>query len=276
MAPHCDDLTEAKATIRLPANWRQHVKSAVLHVISLAQYAMAYTRSWAADSSNARVRLTVENDRLNQEVRLLREELRLKDARIARLAPHRRPQYLPIERLAILEVKATRAWSLTQTAHAFLVTPDTVASWLRRIDEVGPHALVQSREPVNKFPHFVRAMVQRLKTLCPSMGKKKMAETLCRAGLHLGVTTVGRVLKENPPPMTTDASGESPADEHPDPAAIPTGTPCVVTAKYRNHVWHVDLTAVPLVGGFWASWLPFALPQCWPFCWWIALVLDHY
>jgi transposase InsO family protein len=33
---------------------------------------------------------------------------------------------------------------------------------------------------------------------------------------------------------------------------------------------------VPIGGGFWTSWLPFALPQCWPFCWWLAIVLDHY
>ena len=50
----------------------------------------------------------------------------------------------------------------------------------------------------------------------------------------------------------------------------------VVTAKYRNHVWHVDLTIVPIFGGFWTIWSPFALPQCWPFCWWVAVVLDHY
>ena len=50
----------------------------------------------------------------------------------------------------------------------------------------------------------------------------------------------------------------------------------VVTAKGPNHVWHLDLTAVPTVSGFWASWLPFALPQCWPFCWWVALAIDHY
>ena len=50
----------------------------------------------------------------------------------------------------------------------------------------------------------------------------------------------------------------------------------MVTAKRPNHVWHLDLTTVPTVSGFWASWLPFALPQCWPFCWWVALVIDHY
>jgi hypothetical protein len=74
------------------------------------------------------------------------------------------------------------------------VTAETIASWLQRIDEEGPKALVQLPEPVNKFPDFVRAMVQRLKTLCPMLGKVKIAQILARAGLHLGVTTVGRIL----------------------------------------------------------------------------------
>src|SRR5262249_61262609 len=49
-----------------------------------------------------------------------------------------------------------------------------------------------------------------------------------------------------------------------------------VTAKRPNHVWHIDLTTTPTSSGWWCSWIPFALPQCWPFCWWIALILDHY
>jgi transposase InsO family protein len=36
------------------------------------------------------------------------------------------------------------------------------------------------------------------------------------------------------------------------------------------------LTVVPTAGGFWVPWLPFALPQCWPCCWWVAVVIDHY
>ena len=47
----------------------------MLHVLSLAQFATVYTRSWAVDSLNGRVRLKAENDRLQQEVSLLREEL---------------------------------------------------------------------------------------------------------------------------------------------------------------------------------------------------------
>jgi hypothetical protein len=37
----------------------------------------------------------------------------------------------------------------------------------------------------------------------------------------------------------------------------------------------MDLTAVPIVG-FWVPWLPLALPQVWPFCWWVAVVEDHF
>ncbi len=132
---------------------------------------------------------------------------------------------------------------------------------MKRVDEEGSHALVQVREPVNKFPDFVRYAVQRLKALCPNLGKVKIAELLCRAGLHLGATTVGRILKEAPRLKPREG-------------AKPTGR--VVSAKAPNHVWHIDLTAVPTGSGFWVPWLPFALRQCWPFCWWLAVVIDHY
>ena len=69
-----------------------------------------------------------------------------------------------------------------------------IASWLKRVDEQGSNALVQLREPVNKFPDFVRYLVQQLKALCPMLGKVKIAQILARAGLHLGATTVGRML----------------------------------------------------------------------------------
>ncbi|NLY01776.1 MAG: hypothetical protein GXY83_37300 [Rhodopirellula sp.] len=33
---------------------------------------------------------------------------------------------------------------------------------------------------------------------------------------------------------------------------------------------------MPTALGFWTSFWPFALPQCWPFCWWVAVVVDHF
>ena len=104
--------------------------------------------------------------------------------------------------------------------------------------------------------------------LCPTMGKVKIAQTLALRGPAPGATTVGRMLKEpasSPPPGDDEASVE----------AGPEPRKRIVTAKYPNHVWHVDLTTVPL-GGFWVTWLPFALPQRWPFCWWVACAVDHF
>ena len=265
--------------IPLPKSWGTHVKSGILHIIALAQYALTYSRSWAADSTNQRVRLKADNDRLTQEVAQLREEIRIKDVRMAQIDPKRRPHYPPTERMAILELRATRGWSLEQAAKTFLVTADTISSWVRRIDEEGSGALVQTFEPVNKFPEYVRYLVQRLKVLCPSMGKQKIVQVLCRAGLHLGTTTVGRILKEPPHPKSVEEQAAS--SQSAETALQAENVPAeaakrVVTAKRINHVWHVDLTLVPTGLDFWASWLPFSLPQCWPFGYWVAVVIDHF
>ena len=191
------DAIQAPPTqIPLPKSWKQHIRRAVLHVISLAQYAAVYTSSWVAGSVNERVRLRAECDRLRQQLALRIEEIRIKDTRMASIDPHRRPHYQPAERMAILELRAARHWSMQKTADKFLVTPATIASWMKRLDEQGPEALVQLREPVNKFPDFVRYIVQRLKRLCPSMGKVKIAQVLARAGLHLAPTTVARMLNQ--------------------------------------------------------------------------------
>ena len=63
-------MSENQETLKipLPKGWKKHVRSAVLHVISLAQYTTIYTRGWAADSSNQRVRLRADLDRTNQEI----------------------------------------------------------------------------------------------------------------------------------------------------------------------------------------------------------------
>ena len=47
---------------------------------------------------------------------------------------------------------------------------------MKRLDEDGLHALVQVSQPVNRFPDFVGYVVQRLKTLCPTLGKALIAK----------------------------------------------------------------------------------------------------
>jgi transposase InsO family protein len=221
---------------------------------------MAATRGWAADSMNRPLRERAKADRLEQELHLLREEIRIKDARMQHIEAQKRPHYPPIERLAILELRAVRCWSLAQTARTFLVTPLTIASWTARLDEGGSDALVRLPEPVNRFPEFVGYVVRRLKVLCPAMGRVRIARVLARAGLHLGPTTVRRMLRLPRPPK---------------PIPAPQVAPRTITARKPNDLWRIDLTTVPTALGFWASWVPFALPQDWPFCWWVGVAIDH-
>ena len=106
----------SRPTIPLPKRWPSQVRSGVLHAISLAHLTLTFTRSWAANSLNARIRLKQDNDRLRQELAMLREEMRIKDSRMLRISAQRRPHYPAAERLAILELRAARGWSRTQTA----------------------------------------------------------------------------------------------------------------------------------------------------------------
>ena len=114
----------------------------------------------------------------------------------------------------------------------------------------------------------MRDIVRQLKAFFPGLGKVKIAQVLARAGLHLGVTTVGRILKEKP----TWAVHEEDFEGH----EVEPEKPRIVTARYPDHVYHFDLTAVPTSAGYWVSWLPFSIPQSWPFCWWILVAIDHF
>ncbi len=114
--------------ISLPKSWPRHVKSAVLHAISLAHYAIVRTRGRAEGNASSQDRFSAQNERLNEECALLREEIRIKDSRMAQIPPHKRPRYRPQERMAILELRAARGWSIKQTADIFLITQATVSS----------------------------------------------------------------------------------------------------------------------------------------------------
>ncbi len=155
--------------LRLPTRWPRWARSAMLHALSLARVALL--------AATDRVATSV---RLEHELALLREELRIEDARLERVPPHRRPHYPAVERLAILELRAARNWSAAQTAERFFVTEATVGCWMVWLDEEGPSALVRSPEPVNKSPDLLAHIVRRLKVLCPAMGTAHRGRALPR------------------------------------------------------------------------------------------------
>jgi hypothetical protein len=69
-------------SLPLPCGWPRRIRSAVIQVISLARTTLTLTYGSASDSLNPELRQRAEEDRLRQEIQLLREEVRIKDARM--------------------------------------------------------------------------------------------------------------------------------------------------------------------------------------------------
>ena len=145
--------------IRVPSSWPRKVKSSILNVISLAHWVIIYTRSMCANSPQGTCpevlpkagsgtcpltnRLKGKLERARTEINLLKEGIRIKDSRMAKLHPRNRPYYTPYERMAILELKSIQGWNNRQTAKVFQVKPDTISNWAKRIDENGADALLK-------------------------------------------------------------------------------------------------------------------------------------
>jgi transposase InsO family protein len=256
--------------VPIPKHWDKHLKSAFICAVSLAHRAFIVALTPCLNSVIARNRLQAEILLLTSEIALLKEEMRIKDARSIRVAAAARPHYRPAERIAILAVKAARTWSLTQAARAFQVTDSTIANWMRRVDEQGPNALLALPNPVNRFPDFVSELVNTVKASCPEIGKVRIAQILARAGLHLSPSTVRRMVKQ---PVNTKTP---PSNQPNETDAKSNKSEKIVTAKHPGHAWHVDLTVVPTRQGCWVPWLPFALRQTWPFAYCVVSIVDHF
>jgi len=262
--PEPDILLDPTPTpeIPLPKGWTELTLQAIRHVIALVRIVILNAANWPLDRECNGLRLRVENNRLRAEINLLKQELAIKDARIARLDPKKRSHYLPSERLEILMIRAVRGWSNGQVAKRFHVTIQTIINWIRSVEN--GDGTVQMPERTNRYPDFVRYIVQQLKAFCPMLGRYKIADILTRAGLHLSASTVKRCIDEPPiePPKTVEPTS---------PPASPT-----VQAWYADHVWSVDLSVVASCEGLWTPWLPNALTQVHPYSWYVMIVIDHF
>jgi hypothetical protein len=115
--------------IPLPRRWPKHIKSGLLHAISLASVAWTASRP----SRTCRARLRAQPDHAKSEIALLREELDIKDVRWARSRSRRRPHYTPTQRMCILQLRSARGWTLEKTARVFLADLQTLLHWMRRL-----------------------------------------------------------------------------------------------------------------------------------------------
>ncbi len=69
----------------LPRGWKHRVRSSVLHILALSHYTFTAMVARASNDRDRRTRRRAEIDRLEHEIALLQEELRIKDARMARV-----------------------------------------------------------------------------------------------------------------------------------------------------------------------------------------------
>jgi len=253
----------------LPSGWPELARQALLLVNSMLKAAFDIELGRRLDCASRHAREHAEIERLRLDRHSDREVLRLLRARFSRLDPQRRTQYTRAERLRILELKALNGWTAAKTADFFLLDDGTVSRWQKELVEVGKETLLAVEPPVNRFPEFVDRIVARMAVALPDPTKRKIATRLARAGLHISASAVyDRMTTTGPEPDAAAAEG----------AFVPEKPilPRTVAAHYPNHVWNVDLTAVPIRGGSWTPFLPFTLPQVWPFYWWIAVAMDMF
>ena len=164
-----------------------------LTVISLAQFALAYTRSWAANSVNQ-----------PDSARCRTDNSTSKSPCCGRNSASKSPDGEPL-------LTAVPHFSPTNTWPSWNCGPLAAGRWSGRprsfwsarlpshrgsnaSTKKDPDALLQPRGRSTSFLTSSAPLSSVFKAL-PRVGKVKIAETLARAGLHLGATTVGRILK---------------------------------------------------------------------------------
>ena len=194
--------------VRLPRRWPHRAKSGVLHALGVARWILATLRGGA--SADDRGPLELEDTRAHVKVLLC--ENKLLRGRLASIPAAKRPHYQAEARMEIVQLRAAQGWTLEQTAARFLVTAATLATWMRRVDEQGPEALVR-RPPANKYPELVTQMVSTLGYVAPMLGTKRVAQWLAGLGLVLSASTVRRRKQQKPAAPPTEMPSETPKAE---------------------------------------------------------------
>ncbi len=261
-----DDIEE----LPLRKSWPKLARRALVLVNSMLKVSFDIELGRRLDCASRHAREHAEHERLRLDSDSDREALRLVHARFGRMDPKKRTHYTRAERFRILELKAQNGWTAIQAGDRFLVDEDTVCRWIKTLTQVDEETLLAIQPPVNKFPDFVDRIIARMVVVLPRATKRKIAVRLARAGLHISASAVYDRMKAPPGPDSDAAAAEEPlVSEEPE-------SPRTVAAYYPGHVWNVDLTAVPIRGGFWSPLVPFALPQIWPFCWGIAAAVGMF
>lgn len=232
------------------------VLSLVDSMAILLSQAYQLARARLASAASPIVRLLAQRDQEPTEVDMLRRELEILRAQRESLQPHRRPNYGPTQRLAILQLRRLRGWSIKKTAEHFVVHRNTIRAWIRTAEGKGRPRLLAGAVVWNRIDDAVRWAVHELRRLCPEpeFGTRSIARQVLRASVQISRSTVQRVLREPQPPRPSRPARPG--------MAQPIGTKPyhLLRPKWINRVWHVDLLTVQVL------WLRFS----------IAAVLDGF
>ena len=183
---------------------------------------------WRARAAR-RFSLRAEVDALHEALGMAQAEARLLRGRFARLNPHKRPDYLPHERLEILAHAQRYGHSVERTARTFLVSVQTILNWRQELGVDNPR-LVQAAPAMNRLPDLVADIARRLKRDWPAWGTRRIASILGRLGVKASRSTVQRILRR-------------PGKPRPVRSAYAVRGPLV--AKGPGHVALLDFTRVP-------------------------------
>ncbi len=96
--------------------------------------AMQLARARVASVGSSVLRMMAERDHAYSETELLRRELEIFRGQREAMRSHKRPDYPPAQRLAILQVMRLRSWNTVVTARRFVLHPNTVRAWVQVAD----------------------------------------------------------------------------------------------------------------------------------------------
>ncbi len=214
--------------------------------IAMSQaYQLARVR--LASASSPVLRLMVDRDQALSEVALLQREIDIFRTQREQMPSHRRPDYSPEQRLAILQLRRMRGWNIRRTAERFVIHPNTLRLWIKAAEERNNSQLLAGTIVWNKLDDAVSWTVHELRRLClePEFGSRTLARYIIRAGIQVSRSSAQRILRESKPKYPPRRARPA--------MAKPAGTKPyhLLRPNYPNHVWHIDLLTLRLL---WFRW----------------------
>ena len=229
--------------LKRPGTWPRKLRLGLEAVVTVMTNAYVMARSRAAGSPWKTVRLMAERDDALWRAALAERQLEILRRRLLNMNPHARPEYLPGDKLAIIEIMWLYGWSIVETVKRFVLHRNTVSNWLRRFrGRQNPDAFF-GRPPWNKIGDSVRWLVREMKSLGMAFGTgtRAIAIAIRRLGTKVSRSSVQRILREKKPKRPARAKRRRKTRTSRTPRHV-------LRPRRTNRTWHLDLTVLPLFG----------------------------